>query len=104
MTNLTVGQYSLNLPNVPGGLGNAAGAGQFLAMVVPAVVPGGEGESLEKMTAQQILAKFCKGSVKEEFPAQYAGRTLENIRQLAKARVPFAQKALKLLTRLEYRK
>jgi RHS repeat-associated protein len=100
LTNLTFGQYSLNLPNVPGGLSNAAISGQVLAIVVPSLVPGG----LEDMKAESILAKYVKGSVEREFPSQFKGLTLREIREKAQQGVPLARKALKLLTDSRFRK
>jgi RHS repeat-associated protein len=100
LTNLTFGQYSLNLPNVPGGLSNAAVSGQVLAMVLPALVPGG----LEDVKAESILAKYVKGSVEREFPSQFKGLTLREIREKAQQGVPLARKALKLLTDSRFRK
>jgi RHS repeat-associated protein len=64
MTNLTVGQYSLNLPNVPGGLGNAAVSGQALAMLLPAFVPGGEEPTPGQLAqAEQVLLQKGRGAV-----------------------------------------
>jgi RHS repeat-associated protein len=74
---------------------NCSKAGAALALM-----PGG----LEDMKAETVLAKYVKGSAKAEFPSQFLQRTLREIRQLAQQRVPGAQTAVKLLTRLEYRK
>jgi RHS repeat-associated protein len=103
MTQLTVGQYSLNMPNVPTGSGAAANVGAVAALLGVAMTGPG-GEVREDMKASEILARYVKGRVKEEFPSQFLDRTLAEIRLAARQRVPFAQKALKLLTRIEYRK
>ena len=63
MTNLTVGQYSLNLPNVPGGLGNAAFSGQALAMLLPAIAGDDEPTPGQVAQAEQVLLKGGRGSV-----------------------------------------
>ena len=69
MTNLTVGQYSLNLPNVPGGLGNAAFSGQALAMLLP-LAAGGEEETAEEIIAGSNEGKDFEGVSEKSVPRQ----------------------------------
>ena len=73
MTNLTVGQYSLNLPNVPGGLGNAAFSGQALAMLLPAIAGDDEPTPGQVAQAEQVLLKGGRGAVMKGI------RTLERL-------------------------
>ncbi len=98
MTNLTVGQYSLNIPHVPGGLGNAAVSGQALAMLLP-LAAGGEEE-----TAEEIIAGSKKASILREFPSQFLDKTLKEIKLAKQEGVPFAAKAWKLLTDSRFNK
>jgi hypothetical protein len=58
----------------------------------------GGGGGLEHMTAEEIISKFKKGSIRQVFPAEYLQKTLAEIRRLAAAGDKAARTALKLLT------
>ncbi|UJR17486.1 hypothetical protein I4U23_004381 [Adineta vaga] len=49
-------------------------------------------------TAEQIIGEKKKGSIKQEFPGQWLGATLEDIEKAAKSGDASAKKAKKLLT------
>jgi hypothetical protein len=83
LTQLTFGQYSLNLPNVPGGLSNAAVSGQALAMLLPAFVGDDEPTPGQSAQAEQTLLRYGPGKVAK------AIRTLE--RRLAGHEADLAQ-------------
>jgi len=62
---LTVGQYSLNLPNVPGGHGGAAFAGQALAFLLPMIVfEDGTGKVHEKLPSLDELKTMTKDDLR----------------------------------------
>lgn len=49
-------------------------------------------------TADEIISKKKKGSIRKEFPSEYLNKTLNEIEKDAKAGKPRAKKAKKLLT------
>jgi len=49
-------------------------------------------------TAQDIIGEKKKGSIKQEFPGEWLGKTLEDIEKAAKSGDASARKAKKLLT------
>lgn len=51
-----------------------------------------------RRTAQDIITRDKQGSILEEFPAEYLGKTWEQIKRDAKRGVDAATKAKKLLT------
>jgi hypothetical protein len=55
-------------------------------------------------TAEDIMAKECRGSVRREFPGQFINKTLQEIMKDSKNGVPGADKALKLLNDLRFKK
>jgi RHS repeat-associated protein len=55
-------------------------------------------------TAAEIIAAELKGSVNREFPSQYLGKTLAEIKKLAKCGDKPAQRALKILTDGRFKK
>ncbi len=88
---------------VPMILAECLAGGCSKAEVAVALLPG-LGKSIEGVKAVDILAKYVKGSVKAEFPSEFLNLTLKEIRELARAGDARARKALKLLTKGEYRK
>jgi RHS repeat-associated protein len=62
-TSLTFGQDTLNLPNVPGGLGYAAISGQALAMLLPAVAGDEEPTPGQLAQAENVLLTKGRGAV-----------------------------------------
>ena len=75
MTQLTVGQYSMSLPYVPGGSGVAANTGAIAPLLAGIVVPGGEEEVVpsagQLAQAENTLLRDGPGAVEK------AIRTLE---------------------------
>jgi RHS repeat-associated protein len=59
---------------------------------------GGGAGDLDHMTADEILARYKKGSVRQVFPGEHLNKTLAEIRRLATAGDRAARTALKLLT------
>jgi len=55
-------------------------------------------------TAQQIISQECKGSINSVFPGQFFNTTLAQLHKLARGGDAAARRALKLLSRAEYRK
>ncbi|CAF1135356.1 unnamed protein product [Adineta ricciae] len=49
-------------------------------------------------TAEQIIGEKKKGSIRQEFPGQWLGATVEEIEKAAKSGDASARKAKKLLT------
>jgi hypothetical protein len=49
-------------------------------------------------TAQDIIGEKKKGSIKQEFPGEWLGKTVEDIEKAAKSGDASARKAKKLLT------
>lgn len=49
-------------------------------------------------TADEIISKKKKGSIRKDFPSEYLDKTLNEIEKEAKARKPRAKKVKKLLT------
>jgi RHS repeat-associated protein len=66
-----------------------------------ALVPGG---GAEEQTAQQMISRLKRGSIMREFPSQFLGKTLREIKQEARAGIPMARKALKLLKDTRFNK
>jgi hypothetical protein len=54
-------------------------------------------ETLQGMRAEDIIALFKQAIIRRQFPAQFLSMTFEEIQAAARARVPGAQKAWKLL-------
>jgi hypothetical protein len=53
--------------------------------------------ALQGMRAEDIIALFKQAIIRRQFPAQFLSMTFEEIQAAARARVPGAQKAWKLL-------
>lgn len=51
-----------------------------------------------QLTGQQIISQFKKGGLQSEFPAEYLGKTFDQIDSEASQGVDAAQTARKLLT------
>jgi len=58
----------------------------------------------QKMTAQEIISQFKKGSITSEFPSEYLPKTFNEIDREAKQGVDAAQTARKLLTDSRFNK
>jgi RHS repeat-associated protein len=56
------------------------------------------------LTAEEIIARECRGSINREFPSEFLDETLEQIMQLARQGIGAAQKALKLLNDSRFKK
>ena len=69
MAQLTVGQYSMDMPHVPGGSGVAANAGAIAPLLAGMVVPGGEEEVVpsagQLAQAENVLLTKGRGSVEK---------------------------------------
>lgn len=71
-------------------------------------VPLGVGENIslteDNRTADQIISDDLKGSVRREFPGQFLGKTLAEIKAAAAAGDRAAKNAKKLLTKDDFKK
>jgi RHS repeat-associated protein len=54
--------------------------------------------------AKDVIAKECKGSIHEEFPAQFYNKTLNEIKKAAQGGDPAAKKAWKLINENRFKK
>lgn len=84
-------------------------AAQILAIALPVLMndeSGGSGNRSDEnnLTADEIISKFRKASIRREFPSEMLNRTLEEITRLARAGNKAAQTARKLLTDSRFRK
>ena len=109
---LTIGQYSMNLPHLPGGEGWAAYSGLTLAMVVPAAVPGEEGSGLtrggrrvlgnlvglaDKTVAEAILARGGGGAQVQMLETGMAQKTVAEVANAAASGERAAVQAIKMI-------
>lgn len=85
-----IGQVTLLGTGVVVGGGVAYEASSWIAEMVNSY--------LAADTADEIISKKKKGSIRKEFPSEYLDKTLNEIEKDAKAGKPRAKKAKKLLT------
>ena len=65
---------------------------------------GGGGGDQEHITADEIISRYKKGSIRQVFPGELLQKTLGEIRRLAAAGDRAARTALKLLTDSRFNK